>query len=342
MSHFEQMFEPDKDIIYGTGDWIHVYLYNFWFIWPYGYQTLTGINDKTGGYKFRSLNPYDARNPDNVDQVTAAAHNKYGVNVINNYNLPIKSNLYKMSATGDQVVKKKDPVIPLQKSSTERKRYEDYFRCLENSVGYGPGSLLGKTTDLESALAKYEQRDNLDLTKKRDFEKLPGIISDIAIRRSCKFGIHYFVERKSARLHYILDGMDVDAIVRKDRYTNEVTGKAKVPICTSEVRYIFRHWNRLSATNRLLFYLNFNTVEAPWSNNTFQGTWPGWADYAVHRYNKHRNRIPDGIDKTSLDSAIKKFTSARSAMTARAVLDTFHNIPAQFVNDFNDDTLQIT
>ena len=346
MPDFETRFDSQNDVIYGTGDWIHVYLYNFWFTWPYGYTTLKDINDKSSGmYKSRSLNPYDPSKPTDVDQVTAAAHAKYGVNVINNYNLPIKSNLFKgqkpQGGTATVVANKK-PVIPLQKSPTDRQRYEDYFKCLEKSVGYGPGSLMGGADHWANALAKYEQGDTLDMNVKKDVEKLPGIVSDIAIRRSCKFGIHYFVERKAAKLHYILDGMDVDAIVKKDRMLNESTGKHKVPICTSEVRYIFRHWNRLAATNRLLFYHDFDAVDAPWSNQKYQGTWAGWAEYALHRYNKHQARVPSGVKKTRMAWAINAFTLGKNAITARSVIDCFHGIPSALMNDPQDDTLLIT
>jgi hypothetical protein len=346
--HFENSFNPKQDVIYGTGDWIHVYLYNYWFIWPYGYPALANITSKGRTYEYRSLNPYDTKNPDNVDKVTAAAHDKYGTNVINNYNVSIKSNLFKSEAGagGPKIAKKNNPQLQSKATDSpslaeEHKKYDDYFKCLEQSVGYGPGSLMTSVTEMKSALDKYEQFGELDMSKKKDQGKLPGIVSDIAIRRSCKFGIHYFVERNNAQLHYILDGMDVDAIVKKKQYTNESTGKGKVPICTSEVRYIFRHWERLQKTARLLFYLNFVTVPAPWDNNRYTGTWMGWADYAIQRMAKHGGGAPLDMKK-KFDDAMRDYQSGPGVQGARKVLDAFHSIPSRFVNDPADDTLKIT
>jgi hypothetical protein len=340
MSDFETSFHPMDDIIYGTGDWIHVYLYNFWFIWPYGYRELRSITDKSYPYGYRSLNEFDPRDPDKVDKVTEAAHNKYGTNVINNYNLPIKSNLFKAQKTAGNpgVVKGKDAVVPTQKSAAEFKRYEEYFRCLESSVGYGPGSLMKPASQMLGALGNYEQSDTLNLTLGKTAEKLPGIVSDIAIRRSCKYGIHYFVEKKNAQLHYILDGMDIQAIVDKKRMLNSSTKLHKVPICTSEIRYIFRHWNRLAATKRLLFYDKFDKVAAPWANNAHMGTWPSWADYAISRADKHSHSIPV-VKKRTFDAAVRDFNVSRSVSNARGVVAAFHSIPSACVNDPTDDTL---
>ena len=342
MNDFETSFNPKEDVIYGTGDWIHVYLYNFWFTWPYGYRELRSITDKSYPFGYRSLNEYDPGDPDKVDKVTEAAHNKYGTNVINNYNLPIKSNIFKGQKTpgAPSVVAGKTPVVPNQKSRAEFLHYEEYFRCLETSVGYGPGSLMKSASELAGALGKYEQADKLNLTAAKTAEKLPGIVMDIAIRRSCKYGIHFFVEKKAAQLHYILDGMDIQAIVDRKRMLNSSTKLHKVPICTSEIRYIFRHWNRLAASKRLWFYDKFNKVAAPWNNDTHMGTWPSWADYAISRAGKHANGIPL-VKKRIFDAAVRDFTANRSVSNAKAVVTAFHSIPSACVNDPADDTLKV-
>ncbi|MGA7341066.1 MAG: hypothetical protein WBE72_11065 [Terracidiphilus sp.] len=342
MPDFETSFQPDNDVVYGTGDWIHVYLYNFWFTWPYANPTLLNIDDKSGVYGFRSLNPYDPSAADRVDQVTASAHNKYGINVINNYNLPIKSNIFKADKTGGQpgVKPGKAPEVPKQDSRFEQLHYDEYFRCLETSVGYGPGSLMKSAAELKDALKKYQQADTLNLALPKTADKLPGIVVDIAIRRSCKFGIHYFVERKNARLHYILDGMNIQAIVDKDRMLNSSTQLNKVPICTSEIRYIFRHWNRLGPTGRLLFYTDFDKVGAPWVNAKHMGTWPSWADYAIARLGKHHIGVP-AEKQHAFDTARDDFQRTRNQLNASAVITAFHDIPSACVNDPKDDTLKV-
>lgn len=335
--HFEESFNADSDVVYGTGDWIHVYLYNYWFAWKYGYPELKDINFKGSWYTSRSLNPFDKNAPDTVDKVTEAAHAKYGTNVINNYNLPISARLYSSPKveTGS-ITKPKTPVVPLQKDPTEARKYDDYFQSLQRSVAYGPDSLAKPLAELKNALSKYEESQDAlsNLRSGANRFKLQGIIGDLAIRRSCKFGIDYFVIAKGAQLHYILDGMSVPDIVSKKMYTNEVTKKDKIPICTSEVRYIFRTWNQLKDTGRLHFYKDFQQCLAPWESSTYMNTWEGWADYAIDRVEKHLPKSNHRYAQFQL--AAEGFGKLRNPFVARNVIREFHSIPHILVNKVHE------
>jgi hypothetical protein len=127
----------------------------------------------------------------------------------------------------------------------------------------------------------------------------------LALRRSCKFGIAFVATnadflKAGARLRFVLDGLDLQAAAAKTEITREVTrdevGKVNstfVPVTTSELRYICRHWDELKPV--VFFYLNGDGVAAPWESD-----WTGtdcfgaqrasktkpWLEYLAERKNK--------------------------------------------------------
>jgi hypothetical protein len=113
----------------------------------------------------------------------------------------------------------------------------------------------------------------------------------LVIRRACKFGLQYLIERHNATVHFCLDHPDrfgellnLGRIVNKAKYysvdpdTGSVVGY--VEYTTSELRccYRKRHW---LATGRLKFYLNLIEVPAPWLSHP-----DSWAVYEQHRIEK--------------------------------------------------------
>lgn len=97
------------------------------------------------------------------------------------------------------------------------------------------------------------------------------------IRRSCKFGIEYVaaILDGNAKIHFVLDGMpDESAIIGKKKY------QGRVPITVSELRYVFRNWERLK--HRIIFYKSLREHFAPWETNP-----SGWKAYAVERLGKY-------------------------------------------------------
>jgi hypothetical protein len=90
-----------------------------------------------------------------------------------------------------------------------------------------------------------------------------------AIRRACKFGIGMVATGLSpdfplAKIHFILDGLNLEAIAKKDLSVNGGTDHFQ-PITSSELRYAFRHWASLK--NKMLFYVNLTKVDAPWESD---------------------------------------------------------------------------
>lgn len=99
----------------------------------------------------------------------------------------------------------------------------------------------------------------------------------LAIRRMCKFGIAFVAKNEDfldqgAMLRFALDGLDLEAVVSKAPRTSgsqvkwsgapDMVVPTYVPVTTSELRYICRHWDELKA--RVQFYVEGERVSAPW------------------------------------------------------------------------------
>ena len=99
-------------------------------------------------------------------------------------------------------------------------------------------------------------------------------------KRGSKSGIEMVAQQSPTsgrRLHFILDGMNILGVVNKDEnlFGNSITA--------SELRYIYRHWNRLKG--RVIFYRDQSVVDAPWEDRASPHLWNG---YAIRR----RSAVP--------------------------------------------------
>jgi hypothetical protein len=152
------------------------------------------------------------------------------------------------------------------------------FARLNKCGGEFDGSLLGKAI----AMAEIGRPKNYGF----DFEGYRKIASEheklkisskhvdewLWWKRGSKSGIEMVAQQSPAsgrRLHFILDGMDISGVVNKDEnlFGNSITA--------SELRYIFRHWNRLKG--KVIFYRNQSVVDAPWECHTSPHLWNGYA-----------------------------------------------------------------
>ena len=78
-------------------------------------------------------------------------------------------------------------------------------------------------------------------------------------KRGSKSGIEMVAQQPdnvARRIHFILDGMDMGGVVNKD---TRLHGDS---ITSSELRYIYRNWNRLK--NKVIFYRDGKVVTSPW------------------------------------------------------------------------------
>lgn len=126
----------------------------------------------------------------------------------------------------------------------------------------------------------------------------------LAIRRACKFGIGLAATSAAfagGTVHFLLDGLDMAEVAEKRERTG-YGGRKSVSITTSELRYVFRNWGKLSGTVR--FYVNLQKVDAPWDQDwslpTLGGMPPNpikaeralWAQYAQDRSAKYGGAVP--------------------------------------------------
>ncbi len=315
MAHFVDNFDSDKDVLYGMGKWIHYYIYNYYHVWK-GYLDPTEV-------------PGEA--PEELaEDKWKMAHDAYQKNVINIYNEPIKRKLFSVKKTGDSGTVAVDSVDPDNLPTDPI--LQAYFRSLERATGFGPESLTGPLSDLSVALSMYEKGPTYagsDLNSKTR-GSLTFIVHDIAIRRSCKFGVDFFSTKGT--VHYILDELDIGKVVRNEMVENQTTGMSKVPICTSELLYIFRQWQRLSCGPKVRFWCNFEEVPPPWQWERWSSVRPYWAMYAVHRFDTYRYRIPQYVQALFRDARAKFAARPNDPATALTVIRSFHRLPTAYLN----------
>ncbi|MBI0328665.1 hypothetical protein [Burkholderia plantarii] len=89
----------------------------------------------------------------------------------------------------------------------------------------------------------------------------------LMIRRACKHGIE-FVLREEARshLHFVLDSLASDNF---QKVQLKVIEYGYTSYTYSELRYVYRNWDKFSATGRIHFYQNYEEVPAPWTVNAW-------------------------------------------------------------------------
>lgn len=108
------------------------------------------------------------------------------------------------------------------------------------------------------------------------------MIDDIIVRRSCKFLLYDSI-RRGQDIAYVLDDLDLNVVAQRLRVAETTdrlganTTERKVPVCTSELREIFRRWDFF--VEHLTFYTGFVVCDEPWSAHGYS---QHWATYAVH------------------------------------------------------------
>ncbi len=214
---------------------------------------------------------------------------------INTYNRALVTKAFTMNGTNIEVdlAKIRNAAPGVDGSTTKSGYTKHYVGQLLASPKFSPSTVSGDLDDpssdkLKTALLKG--RDNVN--QSTDPSDIAAAAKELAIRRSCKFGIEYVLKLDKAMIHYVLDGMDMLKVAQKDWFDKTIprTGASisfrKISICTTELRYLFRNWGRIGPTGRVKFYYNFIDIVPPWSDDFFKST-KQWADYAKHLAEKH-------------------------------------------------------
>ncbi|TCK33310.1 hypothetical protein B0G84_7515 [Paraburkholderia sp. BL8N3] len=101
-------------------------------------------------------------------------------------------------------------------------------------------------------------------------------------RRACKFLMYEVILDEHGVIHYALDSLTPEHVLNKTALPlegREATLGNKVPVCTSELRELFRMWNFFR--DNTYFYRGFRLVEPMWVTCGPEDK-KKWADYAHH------------------------------------------------------------
>lgn len=212
--------------------------------------------------------------------------------------------------------------------------YGDYWKAILGS-SYKPAHESVSSTPSPKEL-KSLSKSNADLDDNSSAKEIRNAAFDLSIRRSCKFGIEFTTQKLAGRIHYVLDGMTLDALLDKRTITNG-SGYEKVPICTSELRFLFRNWNKFKDSGKVVFWQDFDVVAPPWYRAVYVD---GWRNYGLERLEKYWKVIDKagGFKKLLADAKIadtNDFKNVRphfAGMKSIDFLRLFHMIPVQFSN----------
>ncbi len=97
-------------------------------------------------------------------------------------------------------------------------------------------------------------KSSLKNPKKPTESEIRNFDSYLWWKRCSKSGLAMVAEQSESqrKIHFILDGVDYES----------VTNKTSSSITSSELRYVYRHYDQLE--NKVLFYKNQQVVQAPW------------------------------------------------------------------------------
>lgn len=98
-------------------------------------------------------------------------------------------------------------------------------------------------------------------------------------KRGSKLGIQAIINEGNAHLHFVLDGLDIGAVARKEE--GQKSGKS---ITASELRYLYRHREEIG--ERAHFYRNNIEVEAPWNDTSIWTYKPSERQNVAHDINQ--------------------------------------------------------
>jgi len=131
---------------------------------------------------------------------------------------------------------------------------------------------------------------------------------NVRIRKMCKCGLTYVTAVKQRKVHFMLDGLDADRVVREagvgtlQGVQGQKVHESVQKYCTgAEMRTLMRqsmYNNGLGYgkdyeidLNNVWFYLQTERVPAPWEKNT-PGKWKeAWEKYKVYRFTKRKDSI---------------------------------------------------
>ena len=144
-----------------------------------------------------------------------------------------------------------------------------------------------------------------------------------SVRRACKFLLYDTVgtdPQEKGHVHYALDGLTLpDVAGAAHRPLDQHT--SKVPVCTSELRELFRMWPYFR--NDVTFYAGFNVTQPPWETDSINV----WAAYAAKRAQiaLQAGRVQQPTDQQTAQQVIQHVRANQPQQAIQA----YHTLPAR-------------
>jgi hypothetical protein len=326
---FLQQFHGDSGLIYGIGPAISEY----WTAYKmYAYTKENGMaSDPKEEYTFFGKLVADRKKNQGADIV--ARSNSFIQFSAKEPELKIKIDSPKDTSTR----LKKVSMNFSEKSPEQRAQFFNRFAKSDYAIGQTP----------YASIKQGIEKDRGDSTKDMDgrtySEEDMVSMRQFMVRRACKFLLYDEIEQRGGHIFYALDGLtlsDVAQGVHLDLKGRE----SKVPVCTSELREIFRMWAYLQ--KHVTFYSHLNESKPPWELSDQEQ----WSSYALKRARKllitdnwdkneenfiryQMERTP-GPDNTKMDGATRNYLVDRlealhGSKNYDLVIELYHQIPAR-------------
>jgi hypothetical protein len=262
--------------------------------------------DKT---QYKEVSNYWLKRISSIPTDAKKAHAKLGLDV------------KRQSTSADaRDLKKIDKAIKATGAANKQDDRGQFVNRFLNSARYSlvrdwdrEGQLTGMIASGSPALKAPET------TESGNDRSLDSVMQDLTIRRMCKFLIYDSI-RQGKGIAYLLDDIDLDRVafmVQPDGAIPDIArvgDDKKVPICTSEIREIFRNWDALQG--KVYFYQAFRQCDPPWHAGTGSAAnMKAWSGYAAHRATKilsDKTGIAGlGAAKANLDGVVKAYAEGR-------------------------------
>lgn len=151
-------------------------------------------------------------------------------------------------------------------------------------------------------------------------------IRQFMTRRACKFLMYDVALDQHAPIRYALDGLERGEILDKtarDLGREEGLG-GKVPVCTSELRELFRMWNFFQP--HVSFYRHFDLAQPLWADGNAAEI-QAWSDYAYRRMMKELETALQrdyAVQHKALGETFADMTIAKLAGNHATVIALYH------------------
>jgi hypothetical protein len=173
----------------------------------------------------------------------------------------------------------------------ERRGFVRRFNASRSRLGDLKPQSLAHDAQRGQRLIAGVRKDNSTLhpTTGNLTTEVRGAVRQFAVRRACKFLI-YDAIRQGRVITYALDDLVLQDVVDKTAFELETQpGRFKVPVCTSELRELFRRWD--ACWQWVRFFRDLHQVDAPWHPNRGLDAVSGWSGYAAARATKLADRL---------------------------------------------------